>query len=355
MLPPWAFDDERGACTTVVLLAPAPTQFLLHLHPWPGQPSAYASAAGALQLTRCGPERAALMRVLVEMRSPRAVLHVLVAVGGEAPSPLPETLPERDTGSAAPRGNPGPPPSRPPVAERLASFEARAKSEGARSVRSLLLPRIDYAQVSLGPGCYRLLATGPDDSRPFALLMTEKVDERPESRSAGELLDVQHELCTARPQSLYLRVVAPGDELDRTLLLAELPLPEDLPARFGAELAARLAVALGGSEAPRRLGPIALATLGAQGRTPLPRRLLPHTCYVAAAVVAHGRVDQLSLGVGAAGRSHEATSQDAERGPRVAFCTGHRPEVDLDVEARGLGLAWLLVLFQAGPARPSTP
>ena len=39
-LPPWALDPSRGECTTLVLLTPVPTQFLLHVHPWPGLPSA---------------------------------------------------------------------------------------------------------------------------------------------------------------------------------------------------------------------------------------------------------------------------------------------------------------------------
>ncbi len=355
MLPPWALDGATGDCTTVTWLAPAPTQFLVHLHPWPGLPAAYASSAGALQLTRCGRERATLLRLLVEMRSPRAVVHTRIAVGTEPPPSLAATLPERDAGNAAPAGDPGPPPARPSLAARLTGFEAREKLAGARGVRSQQLPRIDFARVSLRPGCHRLLATGPNESRSFRLLLTERVDEQPEALTSPDVPDIEHELCTTRERQLFVRVAAPADELDRLMLIAEHPLPEDLPGRFGQELAEKLVVALGGARAPRRLGLVVQATLGAQGRTPLPRSLLPHTCYVAAAVVAHGRAEQLSLGARAAGFAHEATSSGSEPGPRLAFCTGVEPRVDLDVEARGLGLAWLFVLFQTSPARPSAP
>ena len=96
-LPPWALDAARGECTTLVLLAPVPTQFLLHVHPWPGLPSAFASSAGALELTRCGRARASLLQAAVEMRSPRAVLHTVVSVGAQAPAQLIDSLPERSS------------------------------------------------------------------------------------------------------------------------------------------------------------------------------------------------------------------------------------------------------------------
>lgn len=354
-LPPWLFDDGQGECTTVVLLAPPPTQFLVHVHPWANLPSTYMSSAGAVQLTRCGRDRASLVRLVVEMRSPRAVLHVRVAVGHDPPPPLAETLPERDAGRAAPAGDPGPPPPRLPLATRLASFEARAKNAGAVNVATQLVPRLDFARVALEPGCHRWLVTGPEGAKPFVLLLTERVDAEPQTMQSDELPDVGYELCTARARNVFVRVIAPYDEQDRTLVAARFALPSDLPERFGPEIAEKLTEALGGADAPRRLGTLVFTTLGAQGRTPLPRQLLPSTCYVAAAVVAHGRAQRLSLGVRAPGLSRESVSDDPRTGPRLAFCTGARGEVDLDVEARGLGLAWLFVLFQAGPARPSSP
>jgi hypothetical protein len=39
----------------------------------------------------------------------------------------------------------------------------------------------------------------------------------------------------------------------------------------------------------------------------------------------------------------------------LAFCTGKTGHVELDVEARGPGMAWLLFLFQVGRATPVLP
>jgi hypothetical protein len=123
-----------------------------------------------------------------------------------------------------------------------------------------------------------------------------------------------------------------------------------LPSRFGPEVAERLARSLGGSLAPRRLGPMVSASLGAQGTTPLPRALLPHTCYLATVAVLHGDAQAMALAARAEGLPREATNSAGTGGPRLGFCTGQRGAVELEVEARGLGVAWLFALFQMGPA-----
>lgn len=354
-LPPWALDDTRGECTTLVLLAPVPTHFVVHVHPWPGAQSTIFSSAGAVQLTRCGRERATLLQVLVEMRSPRAVLHTLVAVGADAPAPLTDVLPERDAGPPAPPGEPGPSLPREPLAERLRRFEALARESGATSVEARLLPAHGYVRLSLAPGCHRLLASSAKDREPYQLLLQEPEQPRPERIDSSEDGDVNHELCTARPRSLLISVDAAGAETERQLGLAHSPLPQGLPGRFGPQAAERLLQALGGSAAPKKLGVLVFASLGAQGRTPLPRRLLPRTCYLAVVAVLHGETSALSLGVRAGASSGESTSTEGRPGPRVGFCTGKDAEVDLDVEARGLGVAWLFGLFEVGPAALESP
>lgn len=353
-LPPWALDPSRGDCTTLIVLAPVPTQFLLHVHPWPGLPSALGSSAGALQLTRCGRERVSLLQVLVEMRSPRAVVHTLVAVGSSTPVPLIETLPERDTGLQAPLGEPGPAPPREPLAERFKRFERGAHQAGAEAVETRSLPRLGRLRLSLLPGCHQLLASRDDDS-PYRLELREVEDEKPRRIEPSEQGDIREELCAARERSIWLSLERDVGDGDVKLAIARFPLPSGLPGRFGPEVAERLARALGGSAAPRRLGPLVSATLGAQGRTPLPRALLPKTCYLAAVTALHGDARALSLGVQSGSSVAEATSTLGMPGPRLGFCTGKDGRVDLDVEARGLGMAWLLSLFQMGRAQPEEP
>ncbi|HKY41444.1 MAG TPA: hypothetical protein VJN18_36170 [Polyangiaceae bacterium] len=353
-LPPWALDPSRGECTTLILLAPVTTQFLLHAHPWPGLPSALGSSAGAVQLTRCGRERVSLLQVLVEMRSPRAVVHTLVAVGSAAPVPLTETLPERDTGREAALGEPGPAPPRAPLAERLKRFERAMRQSGAAAVEIRTVPRLGQQRFSLSPGCHQLLVSRSDDS-PFRLELREVETEKPRRLEPSEQGDIREELCAARERSIWLSVDRDAGDGDVQLAVARFPLPSGLPGRFGPEVAERLTRALGGSAAPRRLGPLVFATLGAQGRTPLPRALLPNTCYVAAVTALHGDARALSLGVQSGSSAAEATSTRGTSGPRLGFCTGKDGRVALDVEARGLGVAWLLCLFQMGRAQPEPP
>ncbi len=352
VLPPWSLDATRGDCTTVLLLAPIPTQFVVHVHPWPGLPSVFASSAGALQLTRCGRERISFLQLLVEMRSPRAVVHTLVAVGSEPPAPLTVTLPERDTGAEAPAVDPGPVPEREPLAERVRRFEETSRNAGASGVETSLLPSQGYVRLALEPGCHRLLTTGRDGAPPYTLLLAENDDEKAERLEPSEAGDVYHELCTARARRLLVSLETSPANAERKLSVAHFPLPSGLPARFGPEVAERLLQSLGGSAAPRRLGTLVVATLGAQGRTLLPRALLPQTCYLAAAAVVHGAPQAISLGVRAGPLNAEATTSEQQPGPHVGFCTGRSGQVELDVEARGLGLSWLFFLFQMGPARP---
>jgi hypothetical protein len=355
VLPPWTLDAGRGECTTVTLLSPAPTQFVVHLHPWEDLLHTFASRAGAFQLTRCGKQRSSLLQILVEMRSPRAVVYPYVAVGPSPPAPLVSTLPARDTGPEAAPGAPGPVPPRAPLAERLHRFQERAKNAGASATETALLPSEGYVRLALAPGCHRLLATGRDGAPRYTLRLSENDDDQPEQLEASLNGDVQHELCTARARRLSVSVEARGDDPERQLGVAHFPLPDGLPARFGPEVVERLVTALGKTAAPRRLGTLVSTTLGAQGRTPLPRSLLPQTCYLAAAAVLHGSAQAISLGVRAGARNAEANRSDSAPHPHVGFCTGRSGQVELHVEARGLGLSWLFFLFQMGPARPEEP
>jgi hypothetical protein len=351
VLPPWAVDAKAGPCTTLVLLAPAPTQFLVHVHPWPGLQSVFAASAGAFQLTRCGAERASLLQVRLELRSPRAVVHGLVAVGEDAPPPLPRVLPERDAGASAPLGDPGPEPRREPLPRRLARFEGDATRAGASSVEIALLPSPGYVRLTLAPGCHRLLATGVDGAPPYTLLVGEGDDTEPERLTANEQGDVAQELCTVKGRKLSVSVDGAQTDAERRLAIAHFDAPRGLPTRFGPQVAERLLVALGQSRAPRRLGPLVGTSLGAQGRTPLPRALLPGTCYLAAVATVQGRARTVSLAARTSAINAESSSNDADPSARLTFCTGRSGAVDLDVEVRGLGVAWQMFLFQMGPAR----
>jgi hypothetical protein len=276
-------------------------------------------------------------------------------VGSEAPAPLAKTLPERDAGAAAPVGDPGPEPEREPLAERLRRFDESERNAGATSTELAPLRSQGYLRFMLDPGCHRLLATGDDGGPPYALLLAQNDEDTPERIDPDERGDARHELCTTRARRLLVAVETPANAPERKLAVAHFGLPSGLPTRFGPDVADRLLQALGGATAPRRLGALVSATLGAQGRTPLPRTLLPQTCYLSAATSVHGAAQALSIGARVGATNAEATASEGAPGPHLSFCTGQSGQVDLDVEARGLGTAWMFFLFQMGPARPEVP
>lgn len=355
VLPPWALDTKRGNCVTLALLAPPATQFVLHLHPWPGSPSVVPSSAGAVQLTRCDKERLALLQVRLEMRSPRALVHTLLSVGRVPPAELTATLPERDTGPASPSLSPGPAPEREKLAVRLERFTNGALGNGAQSSESLRVASRGQAAVTLAPGCHRLLASGESPAAPATLLLSEGEGQDPLRLEPDDTGDARGEICTLRTRRFRAALDASDHDLEKALVVAHYEPPSGLPERFGPELAERLLQALGGSRAPRRLGTLTYASLGAQGLTPLPQQLLPSTCYLAALVTVHGSAQALSLGVRAGAKSAEGNASGSEPGTHVGFCTGKSGLAELEVEARGLGVAWLVTLFQMGPARVEGP
>jgi len=355
VLSPWSLDAMRGNCTTLVLLAHPATQFVVNLHPWPGTPSALASSAGALELTRCGRERASLASVLVEMRSPRALLLGRLAVGQRAPEPLTQILPQRDPGPAAPPGDPGPMPPRETLQARMQHFEQTALGLGAASVEHLTLPAPSGAPLTLEPGCHRLLLGAEAPTEPAALVLDDAQSGERLRLEPEDGAEVRHEICTLRRRSLRAVLDPAPQRGARTLSVAHHALPVGLPERFGPVTAEQLLRALGGSRAPKRLGKLVLARIGAQGRTVVPQELVPKSCYLAAAVATHGSAQSLSIGARAGALSAESNQMGSRSGAPLAFCTAESGAAEIAVEARGSGLSWLLLLFRLGPAQPEEP
>lgn len=355
VLPGWALELGDSQCTTVYVLGPIQTHFVLHVGLAPGVSDPHPSSAGAVSLTRCGRERLALVNIVVEMRSPRVVLHSLIGTSSSAPPPLSALLPERDSGVAAAPGEPGTAPARAPVNARLRAFETRELAAGALSVESEPLVTGSPVRVGLEPGCYRLRVWSGDSSTRYVLLARSRESDEPERFFPSEGGDVDAELCTLRARPLLLALDAPLGPGERVLGIARYALPEGLPMRFGPDTAERLARALGATEAPRRLGSLVSASLGAQGLTPLPRALLPGSCYLAVATLIHGESQGLSLAVRGAGLTKEALGDASGSGPRLAFCTGASGKTLFEVEARGLGVAWLFALFQVSAPPTNSP
>ncbi len=136
-LPEEATSSKLPGCTTVAVLGAVSTSFVLRFAPprrrsqrsggeWPR-----VAVAGIAEVTRCGDTRGSLSRLVVEMRSPRAVLEVVVARSLAPLSAVDAVLPQRNPGPVAQPIASGPRPMLGPLSVRAKAIEAAARRRGA--------------------------------------------------------------------------------------------------------------------------------------------------------------------------------------------------------------------------------
>jgi len=353
-LPLWAGAPDSKGCVSLAVLASPRVSFVLQV----GNGSSMdmrTSEVGWVQLHRCGSSRPDLQRALVEMRSPRGILEVLV---GEATAPLAEVssvLSHRDPGPKSPSGEAGPAPIPPPLEVRALAWEAQARRDGAGQIeRQLIRPagsQVPTARLSLAEGCHRLSALGlqpsPRDApRDLDLFLRGEAlyDLRREDQSENS--DAEISLCIATPVAVRVGVLGLGAADPAVLQHARFPMPSGLPLHWGPLLRARLAEAffrrhsLG---APRE--PVYEA-LGVAGRTMLPLQLERRTCYTAGLSVFSGTPKALLLEAMPPDRDAAADSTSDAEAVIVAFCTGEEAVARLRVEAVGLSVAWLAAVWR---------
>jgi hypothetical protein len=353
-LPLWATDARSEGCTSVSILASPRVSFVLQISNGRNL-EVRTSEVGWTQISRCGPRRTELRRALVEMRSPRGILEVLVA---EAGAPLPElssVLAHRDPGPKSPGGEAGPAPSPPPLELRAVAWEAQAKRDGALQIERQLVKgggsEIPTLRLSLGEGCHRLSALGvrPQGSAPARdldlFLRGESLfDLRREDQSENS--DAEITLCVASPVPVRVGVLGLTAADPAMLQHARFPMPDGLPSHWGPLVRARFAEAffrrhsLG---APR--GPV-YESLGVAGRTTLPLNLERRTCYVAGLSVFSGNPKALLLEAMPSDRDGSADSTSDAEAVIVAFCSGEDDFARLRVEAVGLSVAWVLAVWR---------
>jgi hypothetical protein len=125
-------------------------------------------------------------------------------------------------------------------------------------------------------------------------------------------------------------------------------MPEHLPMVDGwpAEARARMARALRARHAREPREDAVALYQGPAGLTPVSIDVEPGACYLAVAAVTHGHARGLGLRaiVGARDYADERSSDD-DAGA-VAFCVPDRLRARLEIDARGLTLAWGLALFR---------
>jgi hypothetical protein len=355
--------EPSGGCTSVAVLGTPSTNFLLRLPSLPSTGDTLsltpeASVAGAAQVTRCGPAKLTLAGLAVEMRSPRGVLEVVVSASAEPPALLYRVLPERDPGPLAPFVSSGPPPSSAPLTARARRIEDRVRREHALELtRSSLQSDASGAGetlLRLAPGCHRLDVLGvpaPASSiRPVDIdAELSAVDRSSEPISdMSENADASLSSCVGEAAPMRLRFAGSLPNTPVALLHARWDLPANVPNGWGPIARARMTAALGIQHVHTLRSAPVYTSLGVTGVTALPFQVEPGSCYIVGVAALRGTA--LGLGVTASFANDYAQNHGGSTGggTHVAFCAPVDEPALLEVEARGIGLVWLLAAWQTG-------
>jgi hypothetical protein len=361
-IAPELLDPNDPTCATVSVLGVTDMHFVIRFSEFdPGAPSSAlpeSSAAGALEITRCGTAKPYLAGMVLEMRSPRGVLETLLSSGPAGAPNLVEILPARDPGTELSLGDPGERPALPPLRDRVQRLAARAQRDGAQSLeREQWRAGEDGSgagPVSLSKGCHELTllaeaaATAAD---PAVDLDLELVDGEGTRLAVDRADDADATLswCTDEAALFELRFVgaAPGSSV--TLVHARWDLPIGLPSTWGPEARARLGRLARSEHLQLARAPI-YESLGVQGTTEMPFEVEPDACYTALLAPLRGEVQSLSLSALARAPGQVARGGGAAEGAAVSFCARGASHATLEVDGDGSSLAWLLAIWETGRA-----
>jgi len=362
-LPSDLLNGPSGSCVSVAVLATTSTHFMLRAvggSHWVDPEEAFpqASLAGLLQFTRCGSKRSRLGTLLLELRSPRAVVEIVAATSAGPVEPALDVLPQRDPGPIAPFSGLRQTSAPAALSERLAAAEANARLLGAVESTRESIPNpprgVGSSERPIEPGCYRWDLLGePDPQHPAQAELTIL----PEFDDDTALVALDHgdgfaaaaTFCTARRTLLRLRFAGAPANGRLWLISSRFELSEGLPEIWGPTGRARMAALLRHHGLRVQGTPVEQA-LGIAGPTWMPLRVLPGTCYVAAAVPLQGQAQGLALGVRVGGMSLQNRGP-LNQGSALTFCTGRQDLVTVETDGRGLGLTWLFALWPSGRLR----
>lgn len=359
-LPPDLLSGSARGCLSVAILGTSSTHFAVS--PASGRPESpedwpQSSLGGLVEVTRCGRHRARLGALLVEMRSPRAVLETVAVAATETVPRAVDLLPRRDPGPIAPLAltRAGAPPR--PIEERLSELETRLGVDGGEDVRRERLPEPPRGAGSihrtLAAGCHRwILAADPPNPPAESYALTAAVEPgagiSTPSIERGPGLEVSLDLCAGESTPVTVHFVGAPSGGSLWLVSAQFALPDGLPPEWEPIARARFAGLLRHHSARVHGTPVNQA-LGVQGPTPMPLALEPGACYVAALIALRGRPLLLALAasIGGSGPVQNHSSPDDD-GTLISFCaTGDEPTL-IEADSRGSGLFWKLSLWQSG-------
>ncbi len=359
LLPPMP-ESPLGSCTTVVLLGPRGLGFHANLAGTDSDDPAdrVASEAGVVSFARCGEPMP--RRIVVTADSGRGAFETVVARSAKAVKHLREILPERAGGLALAATEPGRLPALPPPARRAEVAELRGRRDGATvAPRTTWHARADGSGSGadlLTPGCHvlELLAPDPRASDPpghgkldLDAEMRDASGDRVLARDRSDAPDARLSLCVGEDTAVEVGFVGspPGGPV--TVAHWAWPLPAHLPSLWGAEAMARMAHVLLTRHAMPLLHEPAVLTQGGSGFTAMPTPVEPGACYVAVVAVTQGAARSITLRARVGGQESIDDRGPDENGAVVAFCSGERDAVVMDVDVRGTPLlGWGLALYR---------
>ncbi len=364
-VPVELLNPKEASCTTVSVLGVEGSHFVVRFFEFdPAAPSTAfpeSSAAGAIEVTRCGAGKPFLGDMSIELRSPRGVLETLVSNAPAGMPPLLEVLRNRDPGTELGLGDPGPRPAPAPVAKRLERLAARAQREGALSFeRDEWFARDDGSGGAILPlkaGCHELTLL---DTTPALLgvppvdLDLELVDEEggpPLAVDRAEDADATGSICLGTPSNVELRFVGATPNAHLLLTHARWALPSGVPTSWGPEARAKLARLARSWHFSAKKTPI-YQSLGVQGTTQLPLQVEPDACYTVLLAPLRGEVQSLSLSAIARAAGEPARGTADVAGSAVSFCAHGASVATLEVDGRGTSLAWILAAWETGRSAP---
>ncbi len=359
-LPAELFAGSPSECLTVVVLGPNSTHFTLRtagasylpdsVEDWP-----QASLAGLVQITRCGRRKSRLAALLVEMRSPRAVLEIVAVRSAQPVDAATEVLRQRDPGPIAPLTGFGPPPTPPAIDERLASALGRSRREGGKEVAREQLessPRgTGVHRLSLEAGCYRLDLLAEAATPPVASDLSA-LPELPASAALvsldrGDGLSLALSFCQGERGHVGVRFAGSPPSAKVWLLASRFPLPDGLPEAWGSGGRARMAAVLR-QHATKVSGSPVDQALGVQGPTLMAVPVEPGACYVAALAPVQGQASSLALAARSGGVEAQNHRVQGSEGTLLSFCARAATTAQIEVDTRGSNLTWLYALWQSG-------
>lgn len=359
-LPIELLSGPPSSCVSVVVLGPNSTHFAVraagsaylpdYSEDWP-----QASLAGLVQITRCGSRKSRLSALVVEMRSPRAVLEVIAVESQQPLEPAVEILPQRDPGPIAPFTGLSLPTAPAPIAERLAAVEGKARRSGSEEVSRESIPSsargAGLIHRSVEAGCHRFdMLAEPVAGRPPLgdLAVMPEVDATASlvSVERGDGLGAAFTLCAGERSQVSFRFAGAPPDSRVWLVASRYALPTGLLDSWGSGGKARMAAVLYRHGVRVSGAPLDQA-LGVQGPTLMPVPVVPGACYVAALTAVQGQAFGMALATRAGGvevQNHGGSSGD---GTLISFCARGDDTALIEADSRGAGLTWLFALWEA--------